>query len=393
MIWSDKKIAEKKTFWRKFREKENEFDIDEVDKLDVIANLMKNIPIRTPKSDSTPVSALNFENVNANLISLNIIENSEVSEIKSVDKIPLKVKKNENENRESTGSEIAENVSIESLFSSEYIISSDKNSRSNSNSYLKSTLSSNTSPNTSLSSYSEISKGGHSHKEFDDENETLGLGENAQDFNVSKRAKDVPISLNTDGASQKIGIMDFNVGNAVEHEIRIKATNDVKANKNMIKVPESNETIDSYHKLKNILKLDPVPTKSPVKVKKFITNKLKGTQSSFKILQDFKILEVANLNHDESSILNKFKGTLPPPKSLDSLSPPPKIYLLKGPYHTKSGPLTPLILQIQPQVLRSLNLKEALKLNLNRKLHFKEIQTGRSTLLKRKGRRNYLGVH
>ena len=88
MIWSDMKIAEKKIFWRKFREKENEFDIDEVDKLDVIANLMKNIPIRTPKSDSTPVSALNFENVNANLISLNIIENSEVSEIKSVDKKP-----------------------------------------------------------------------------------------------------------------------------------------------------------------------------------------------------------------------------------------------------------------------------------------------------------------
>jgi len=46
MIWSREKIAEKKIFWRKYREKEEDLDLDQDEKMNVIACLMTKIPER-----------------------------------------------------------------------------------------------------------------------------------------------------------------------------------------------------------------------------------------------------------------------------------------------------------------------------------------------------------
>ena len=58
--WSKELLAEKKSYWRKYREKEEEFDLDGNDKIELIAKLMTKIPVRKPKEREEELSENEF---------------------------------------------------------------------------------------------------------------------------------------------------------------------------------------------------------------------------------------------------------------------------------------------------------------------------------------------
>jgi len=49
LTWLKERIADKKSYWRKYRENEDDLDLDDNDKFEIIAKLMTKILIRKPK--------------------------------------------------------------------------------------------------------------------------------------------------------------------------------------------------------------------------------------------------------------------------------------------------------------------------------------------------------